>query len=144
MLFVRRPTRRGVSRVPHRTPMHGILLLGGSGSRMRGAWVGNKHLIPIAGRPMADYGLELLTLCGVEAITAVVRPDDEQVRHAYRSSTSRVCSRSLADVKSIAARRHRGREADDFEPVSAPASTGVCALARGSGERSVERSDISG
>jgi len=63
--------------MPNRLPVHGVLLLGSSGSRMRDACTGNKHLIPIAGRPMADYGLELLTRCGVDAITAVVRPEDE-------------------------------------------------------------------
>jgi glucose-1-phosphate thymidylyltransferase len=63
--------------MPNHPLVHGILLLGGSGTRMREACTGNKHLIPIAGRPMADYGLELLTRCGVDAITAVVRPEDE-------------------------------------------------------------------
>ena len=65
--------------MPNRPSIHGILLLGGSGSRMRDTCTGNKHLIPIAGRPMADYGLELLTRCGVDAITAVVRPVDEPI-----------------------------------------------------------------
>lgn len=59
-------------------PIHGILLLGGSGSRMRGACTGNKHLIPIAGRPMVDYDLELLIRCGIDAITAVITPEDER------------------------------------------------------------------
>ncbi|MFD0361342.1 sugar phosphate nucleotidyltransferase [Nocardia sp. GCM10030253] len=56
--------------------VHGILLLGGSGSRLRPAYTGNKHLIPIGGRPMAEYGLELLSRCGIRTVTAVVRPDD--------------------------------------------------------------------
>ncbi len=59
--------------------MQGILLLGGSGSRMREATSGNKHLLPIDGRPMADYGAELLTRCGATEIIAVVTPCDEQV-----------------------------------------------------------------
>src|SRR5262249_12425756 len=37
----------------------------------------NKHLIPIADRPMADYGVELLIRCGIGTITTVVRPEDE-------------------------------------------------------------------
>jgi glucose-1-phosphate thymidylyltransferase len=58
--------------------MQGILLLGGSGSRMREATSGNKHLLPIDGRPMADYGAELLTRCGATEIIAVVTPHDEE------------------------------------------------------------------
>ncbi|MFG1796720.1 sugar phosphate nucleotidyltransferase [Nocardia sp. NPDC049149] len=62
--------------MPNQTPVHGILLLGGSGSRLRPAYTGNKHLIPIGGRPMAEYGLELLRRCEIESVTAVVRPED--------------------------------------------------------------------
>ncbi|MGH3824096.1 MAG: sugar phosphate nucleotidyltransferase [Pseudonocardiaceae bacterium] len=73
--------------MPNHPPVHGILLLGGSGSRMRDACTGNKHLIPIAGRPMADYGLELLNRCGTDTITAVVRPEDEPAfRHLFTRS----------------------------------------------------------
>ncbi|MGX1770711.1 sugar phosphate nucleotidyltransferase [Nocardia brasiliensis] len=56
--------------------LHGILLLGGSGSRMRPSVVGNKHLIPVGGRPLADYGLELLMCCGIERLSAVAGPGD--------------------------------------------------------------------
>lgn len=56
--------------------LHGILLLGGSGSRMRPAVVGNKHLIPVGGRPLAGYGLELLMCCGIERLSAVAGPGD--------------------------------------------------------------------
>ncbi|WP_084484687.1 sugar phosphate nucleotidyltransferase [Nocardia anaemiae] len=59
----------------HRS-VHGILLLGGRGTRLRPAYTGNKHLITVGGRAMADYGLELLTRCGIDSLTAVVGPDD--------------------------------------------------------------------
>ncbi|MFI6168877.1 sugar phosphate nucleotidyltransferase [Nocardia sp. NPDC051052] len=62
--------------MPNQNHVHGILLLGGSGSRLRPAYTGNKHLIPIGGRPMAEYGLELLRRCDIETITAVVTPED--------------------------------------------------------------------
>ena len=51
MLFVRRPTRLGVSWMTNRMPIHGILLLGGTGSRMRSACVGNKHRSRSRGAP---------------------------------------------------------------------------------------------
>ncbi|WP_378733958.1 sugar phosphate nucleotidyltransferase [Nocardia brasiliensis] len=56
--------------------LQGILLLGGSGSRMRPSFAGNKHLIPIGGRPLADYGLELLMCCGIGRLSAVAGPGD--------------------------------------------------------------------
>lgn len=59
--------------MPNNPRVHGILLLGGSGSRLRPAYTGNKHLIPIGGRPMAEYGLELFSRCYIETVTAVVR-----------------------------------------------------------------------
>ncbi|WP_280432599.1 sugar phosphate nucleotidyltransferase [Nocardia brasiliensis] len=64
--------------------VHGILLLGGSGSRMRPYFSGNKHLIPIGGRPMAQHALELLTLCGIRTLSAVTGPDDvDQFRRLF-------------------------------------------------------------
>lgn len=62
--------------MPNQVPIHGILLLGGSGSRMRPTYTGNKHLIPVGGRPMAEYALELLARCGIQSVTAVVGPND--------------------------------------------------------------------
>lgn len=62
--------------MPNHRSIHGILLLGGQGTRLRPAYRGNKHLIPVGGRAMADYGRELLNLCGIETVTAVVGPDD--------------------------------------------------------------------
>jgi dTDP-glucose pyrophosphorylase len=62
--------------------LHGILLLGGQGTRLRAVKNGNKHLLDVNGRPMADYGFELLTCCGASAITAVVCPADvDAVQH---------------------------------------------------------------
>src|SRR5262249_28176789 len=81
--------------------MQGILLLGGSGSRMRKATSGNKHLLPVAERPMADYGAELLTRCGATEIVAVVTPRDEQAfrgvfAHSRWPVTTFVCQPSPA------------------------------------------------
>lgn len=72
---------------PGPVPVQGIILLGGQGTRMRPATPRNKHLLPIAGRPMADYGLELMARCGIGSITAVIRPDDDAAfRAAFAAS----------------------------------------------------------
>nr|WP_246010778.1 sugar phosphate nucleotidyltransferase [Nocardia mexicana] len=51
-------------------------MLGGRGSRLRPISDVCKHLLPVGGRPMAVYGLELLYRCGISTATAVVRPED--------------------------------------------------------------------
>ncbi len=60
-------------------PVHGVLLLGGRGTRVRALGAPNKHLLSVGGRPMAEYGFEFLVRCGIDAITAVVAPEDEAV-----------------------------------------------------------------
>lgn len=88
--------------------MQGILLLGGSGSRMREATSGNKHLLPIDGRPMAEYGAELLTSCGATELIAVVTPRDEQ---AFR----RVFARSRWPVQTFVCQPRPAGTADALE-----------------------------
>ena len=68
--------------------VHGIVLLGGRGTRIREATCGNKHLLPIRGRPLADYGVELLRRCGATRVTAVVCPEDEaEFRRVFAGSS---------------------------------------------------------
>ncbi|MGW0252513.1 sugar phosphate nucleotidyltransferase [Nocardia goodfellowii] len=57
--------------------LQGILLLGGSGTRLRPTYSGNKHLLRVGGRAMASYGIELLHMCGIDTVTAVVGPEDQ-------------------------------------------------------------------
>jgi glucose-1-phosphate thymidylyltransferase len=55
--------------------MKGLLLAGGHGTRLRPlTYTGNKHLLPIANKPMLLYGLEHLKKAGVKEIGIVLGP----------------------------------------------------------------------
>ena len=57
--------------------MKGILLAGGSGSRLRPLTLGvNKHLLPIHDRPMIHHPLALLMLAGIRQVALISNPGD--------------------------------------------------------------------
>ena len=56
--------------------MKGIILAGGSGSRLHPLTVAvNKHLLPVGGKPMVMRCLEKLTEGGIEQISIVTNPE---------------------------------------------------------------------
>jgi glucose-1-phosphate thymidylyltransferase len=58
--------------------MKGLLLAGGSGTRLRPlTFTGNKHTLPIANKPMILYGVEQLRQAGVEEIGVILGPIKE-------------------------------------------------------------------
>lgn len=60
--------------------MKGLLLAGGFGTRLRPLTsTGNKHMLPIANKPMLLYGLEHLRAAGVKDIYIVLGPMKEGV-----------------------------------------------------------------
>lgn len=60
--------------------MKGLLLAGGHGTRLRPLTVtGNKHMLPIANKPMLLYGVEQLKNAGIEEIAIVLGPIKEGV-----------------------------------------------------------------
>ncbi len=60
--------------------MKGLLLAGGYGTRLRPlTHTGNKHLLPIANKPMLLYGLEHLRDAGIREIAVVLGPIKEGV-----------------------------------------------------------------
>src|SRR5215212_9161795 len=61
--------------------MKGLILAGGHGTRLRPlTFTGNKHMIPIANKPMILYGLEHLSKAGIEEIGIILGPIREGVR----------------------------------------------------------------
>lgn len=60
--------------------MKGLLLAGGRGTRLRPlTFTGNKHMLPIANKPMILYGLEHLRAAGIEEIGIILGPIREGV-----------------------------------------------------------------
>jgi glucose-1-phosphate thymidylyltransferase len=60
--------------------MKGLLLAGGHGTRLRPlTYTGNKHMLPIANKPMLLYGLEHLRNAGIEEIGIILGPVSEGV-----------------------------------------------------------------
>ncbi len=61
--------------------MKGLLLAGGHGTRLRPlTFTGNKHMIPVANRPILLYGLDHLRQAGIEEIGIVLGPIQEGIR----------------------------------------------------------------
>jgi len=60
--------------------MKGLLLAGGHGTRLRPlTFTGNKHMLPIANKPMLLYGLEHLKNAGIKDIGIILGPIKEGV-----------------------------------------------------------------
>ena len=60
--------------------MKGLLLAGGHGTRLRPlTWNGNKHMLPIANRPLLYYGLEHLKEAGVQDVAIILGPIKEGI-----------------------------------------------------------------
>jgi glucose-1-phosphate thymidylyltransferase len=60
--------------------MRGLLLAGGHGTRLRPLTsTGNKHMLPIANRPMLVYGLEHMRNAGITDISIILGPVKEGV-----------------------------------------------------------------
>ena len=60
--------------------MKGLLLAGGHGTRLRPlTYTGNKHMLPIANKPMLLYGLEHLKNAGIKDVGIILGPIKEGV-----------------------------------------------------------------
>jgi glucose-1-phosphate thymidylyltransferase len=61
--------------------MKGLLLAGGHGTRLRPlTFTGNKHMIPIANRPILFYGLRHLAEAGIREVAIILGPIREGIR----------------------------------------------------------------
>ncbi len=93
----------------------GLLLAGGHGTRLRPlTYAGNKHLLPIANKPMLLYGLGHLKNAGIREIAVVLGPIREGVRELLGDGTNfdvKVTYLEQPDPKGIA---HAVMIAEDF------------------------------
>src|SRR2546425_2125688 len=72
-----RPTHSG------RFRMKGLFLAGGHGTRLRPlTYTGNKHMLPIANKPMLMYGFDQLRASGITEIGVVLGPLQEGIVEA--------------------------------------------------------------
>jgi len=63
--------------------LKGLLLAGGHGTRLRPlTYTGNKHMLPIANKPMLMYGLDQLRGAGIKEIGVVLGPLQEGILEA--------------------------------------------------------------
>jgi glucose-1-phosphate thymidylyltransferase len=63
--------------------MKGLLLAGGHGTRLRPlTYTGNKHMLPIANKPMLMYGFDQIRASGVTEIGVVLGPIQEGIVEA--------------------------------------------------------------
>src|SRR2546425_11662452 len=63
--------------------MKGLLLAGGHGTRLRPlTYTGNKHMLPIANKPMLMYGFDQLRASGITEIGVVLGPLQEGIVEA--------------------------------------------------------------
>lgn len=64
----------------HQLQIHGILLLGGRGTRILNLTnATNKHLLVVGGKCVAEHGINFLLQCGIYDVTVVVNPEDEHL-----------------------------------------------------------------
>src|SRR5439155_22019411 len=65
------------------TNLKGLLLAGGHGTRLRPlTYTGNKHMLPIANKPMLMYGFDQIRVAGIKEIGVIIGPLQEGIVEA--------------------------------------------------------------
>jgi len=86
--------------------LKGLLLAGGHGTRLRPlTYTGNKHMLPIANKPMLMYGFEHLRSAGIKEIGIVLGPLQEGIIESFGDGSkfnARITYIEQPDPKGIA------------------------------------------
>jgi glucose-1-phosphate thymidylyltransferase len=78
-----RPGEAAVSALWHHLAMRGLILAGGSGTRLRPiTHTGAKQLVPVAGKPILFYGLEHMAEAGIREVGMVVGDTADEIIEA--------------------------------------------------------------
>ena len=69
--------------------MKALITAGGHGTRLRPiTHTQNKHLIPIANKPILNYALEYVSEAGIKEVGIITNREGEEVKEAYGDGTS--------------------------------------------------------
>lgn len=95
--------------------MRGLLLAGGHGTRLRPlTFTGNKHMLPIANRPMLQYGLEHLINSSITDIGIILGPIKEGVVEYFGDGQSFGANITYIDQSEPKGLAHAIMVAEDF------------------------------
>lgn len=95
--------------------MKGLILAGGHGTRLRPlTFTGNKHMLPIANKPMLLYGLEHLKNAGIRDIGIILGPIKEGVVETLRDGSKHGVSITYIDQPEPKGLAHAVTVAEDY------------------------------
>jgi glucose-1-phosphate thymidylyltransferase len=93
----------------------GLILAGGHGTRLRPlTFTGNKHMIPIANKPMIFYGLEHLSKAGIKEIAVILGPIREGVKETIGDGSNLGLEITYIDQPDPKGLAHAVLVAEDF------------------------------
>jgi glucose-1-phosphate thymidylyltransferase len=95
--------------------MKGLILAGGHGTRLRPlTFTGNKHMLPIANKPMLFYSLDHLSKAGIKEIGIVLGPIKEGVRESVGNGANFGVKITYIDQPEPKGLAHAVLTAEDF------------------------------
>ena len=88
---------------PHNGPMRGIILAGGTGSRLHPLTIGvSKQLMPVYDKPMIYYPLAVLLQAGIRDILIIIPPGEEGPFYRLLGSGGRFGVNITYEVQDVA------------------------------------------